>query len=51
MLIQEPYSSSLAIRDSDDFETLSERFSSAIETLYKSMAGHQTANVLKFEYA
>lgn len=48
--MQEPYSDSLADRDSEDFEALSERFQGAIEYLYEAVPGDQTANVQTFQY-
>lgn len=49
LLIQEPYSDSLADRNSDDFDTLSEKFSSAVENVYSSLPGFVTATVQTFE--
>ena len=50
LLIQEPYSSSLADRESDDFQALSDRFQSAVESLYDGVPGDQTATIQTFQY-
>ena len=49
LLIQEPFSTSLENRQSEDFDNLSDRFTTAIEEIYQYTAGTQTATVQTFE--
>lgn len=49
MLIQEPYNEELSNRFSDDFGDMSERFNTAIEQIYQTVPGAQTATVQTFE--